>query len=73
MYVTLHMVLHSSQLLESVDEFIVVLCHHLTLNFSRNDGQQVKEILKESLPKMSCRMLFIVQVIFVFTIIFYQH
>ena len=64
MYVNLHMVLYSSQLLESVDEFIAVLCHHLTLGFSRNDGQQVEEMLKESLPKMSCKILFIVQVIF---------
>ena len=47
----------SPQLLESVDEFIAVLCHHLTLlTCGRDDEQQVKEILKESLPKMSCKI-----------------
>ena len=38
-----------------MDEFIAVLCHHLTLTCGRDDGQQVKEVLKESLLKMSCK------------------
>ena len=46
----------SSQLMESVDEFIAVLCYHLALSSGRNDGQQIKEILQESLPKMSSKM-----------------
>ena len=46
----------SSQLMESVDEFIAVLCYHLALSSGKNDEQQIKEILKESLPKMSRKM-----------------
>lgn len=43
----------SSQLLESVDQFMVMLCHHLTLSSGRDDGQQVEDMLEESIPKMS--------------------
>ena len=54
--IILYVMVFSSQLMESVDEFIAVLCYHLALSSGRNDEQQIKETLKESLPKMSCKM-----------------
>jgi len=49
-------VLRSLQLMESVDEFVAMLCHCLTISSGRDDGQQVKDILKESLPNMSRKL-----------------